>query len=234
MRRTTAIALSLLLAALAAGAEPAPVPGRDASLPASEVKDAFFAYLLGVIVRDGEARIEGELLREILVEYKAAVSLALERIELISLFPDPAGGGNRMEVSFQGEVNIPIPFSFLGYHPGTIHASPTVAFREPRPDRKAPPAASPAFEFRLVEGEVTLDVDEWLDALLGDFLDDIRLRRVVVFRHEGEWIGLLAGLGHKSQTIAGYFSFTRNCIVFPVPDGLSRLGMSFLRPAPGR
>lgn len=232
MVKAPLLVLSFLL--IGQAARPQPAPGRETSLPPSEVKDAFFAYVLGLIVRDGEAEVEGGFLRDMLFEYKDAVSLPLERIDRIALKRDPAGGGNRMEISFQGEVNIPIPFSLLGYHPGSIHASRLVAFREPRPDRKAPPSASPAFEFRLTEGEAYVDVDEWLDVLLGDFLDDIELRRVVVFRHQGEWIGLLAGLGRKKQTIAGYFSFTRNRLVFPVPDGLSALGMRFLLPAPDK
>jgi hypothetical protein len=230
MGKACIIALLLLLLGPEVRPEPAPAPGREVSLPSSEVKDAFFAYLLGLIVRDGEAEIEGGFLRGILIEYKDALSIPLERIERISLRRDPAGGGNRMEVSFRGDVDIPIPFSFLGYHPGTIHASRLLTFREPRPDQRAPPSAVPAFEFRLSEGEASVDVDEWLDVLLGDYLDDIELRRIVVFRYEGEWIGLLSGLGYKRQPIAGYFSFPKNHIVFPVPDALAELGMAFLRP----
>ena len=92
------------------------------------------------------------------------------------------------------------------------------------PDLRDPSTAAPVFDLPIEKGYLLIDVDEWLDVLLGDFVDDMDMRRLVFFTYRGDWMCLLDGTGRKGQPLRAYFNFRRNRIVFPVPGELDRLG----------
>jgi hypothetical protein len=229
--------LVLVLAAAVAGAQSAPgaqsaagaplLPGRELILPASEVRDTFFAWLVGVVDAGRDAELDNAALREVLTEFRSTIALPFDRISLVRHeAPRPNGYGS-LGILFDGLVDIPVPFSLLWYHPGSLRSTRVVRFDERRfaslPTASGP--AEPVYSFRLVEGSMVIDVDAWLDVLLGHVVDDLSIRIVAIARWRGSWRCLIGGTGREDRRIIAAFDLLRNTITFPVPKELSRLGL---------
>ncbi len=227
-----ALALSLLaLAAAAAGgqstADSPPPPGRELILPSSEVKDTFFAWLVGVVDAGRDAELDNAELRDVLTEFRSSIALPFDRISLVRHEAPRTDGYGSLGILFDGDVDIPVPFSLLWYHPGSLRSTRAVRFDERRfgslPTASSP--AGPVYSFRLVEGAMVIDIDEWVDVLLGRAVDDVSIRIVAIARWRGSWRCLLGGTGREDRRIIAAFDLARNVITFPVPSELTRLGL---------
>jgi hypothetical protein len=214
--------------------EPAATPGREVSLPDTEVKDTFFAYMLGIIRAGAEMDIDNEGMRAILVELKSGLNLPFDLISRFSQHKDPESEARAVGLEFQHDVEIPIPFSILWYHPGRITSTRLLSFdvgRFPWADPASPAEPGEAFDLALARGGILVEIDGWVKVLFG--LEDTWIRHVVFFRWHGDWIGMLEGNGRFSDRVKrAYFDFTKNTILFPPPDSLKSAG-SELVPEPG-
>jgi hypothetical protein len=221
-----------VFAARATGAAPAPPPppGREISLSPSEVKDTFFAYVLGIIRAGVELDIDNADMRAILVEFKTPLAVPFDLIDRVTQREGP-DGKRTIGLDFSRDVDIPIPFSLLWYHPGSIVSTRDVTFSVDRgtwADPRGSPVA-PVFVLSLSEGSILIDVDDWLEVLFGAYIEDTYIRHLVFFTYRGDWIGLLEGSGRRSgRVIRAYFNFTHNFIIFPTPAALDAAGRSFL------
>ena len=217
-----------LAAALAVSAGAQSPPGRELILPPSEVRDTFFAWLVGVVDAGRDASIDNAGLREVLTEFRSTIALPFDRIGLVRhLAPQPDLRG-RLDIEFDGDIDVPVPFSLLWYHPGSLRSTPVVRFEERRFSSlptAGGPAAEPVYSFRLVEGEMVIDIDRWVDVLLGNIADDLTIRIVAIARWRGAWRCLLGGTGREDRRIIAAFDLARNTITFPVPHELTRLGL---------
>ncbi|HYW81986.1 MAG TPA: hypothetical protein VFB30_01945 [Spirochaetia bacterium] len=209
----------------AAPAPPSP-PGREVSLPASEVKDTFFAYILGIIRAGAEIDIDNEAMRAILVELKSGLNLPFDLISRVSQRKDPESEARVVALEFQHDVAIPIPFSILFYHPGRITSTRLLSFdvgRSPWADPAFPAEPGEAFDLALSQGSILVEIDGWLKVLFG--LEDTWIRHIVFFRWHGDWIGMLEGNARSSDRVKrAYFDFTKNTILFPPSDLLKSAG----------
>jgi len=217
-----------LAAALAVSAGAQSPPGRELILPPSEVRDTFFAWLVGVVDAGRDASIDNAGLREVLTEFRSTIALPFDRIGLVRhLAPQPDLRG-KLDIEFDGDIDVPVPFSLLWYHPGSLRSTPVVRFEERRFSSlptAGGPAAEPVYSFRLVEGEMVIDIDRWVDVLLGNIADDLTIRIVAIARWRGAWRCLLGGTGREDRRIIAAFDLARNTITFPVPHELTRLGL---------
>ena len=206
-------------------------PGREISLPPREVKDSFFAYVIGIIREGIDVELDAEAMRGVLTEFRSTLELPFDLIARVSQSRTTQPDERILEIAFRGPVTIPIPFSLLGYHPGSIRATQNVVFRETRftyPDARQPGADAPVFRLSPASGTLIVDVDQWLDDLFGGYVDDLPVQNLVFFTWKGEWMCLLQGRGYKGQPLRAFFSFRRNRIVFPVPAELDSLGRAFV------
>ncbi len=213
----------------AGGASPGR-PGREVSLSPSEVKDTFFAYVLGIIRAGVELDIDNEDMRSILAEFKSTLDVPFDLITRVTQHADE-NGVRTIGLEFSRDVSIPIPFSLLFYHPGSIVATEDVSFTVGRgtwEDPRGSPTA-PVFVLSLDKGSILIDVDDWLEVLFRVYIEDTWIQHLVFFTWRGDWIGLLEGTGRRTgRDIRAYFNFTRNTIVFPTPAALDAAGKSFL------
>lgn len=212
-------------------------PGRDIALSPTEVKDSFFAYVIGVIRSGVEVDISNAGMREILTEFKTSLDLPFDLVSSVRQHQEQAGGERTLSILFHESVKIPIPFSFLGYHPGSILASAQIRFADsPSAGAKpsVPPPTDPVFALRLTEGRVTVDVDDWLEWLLPGIVEDLSVNMIAIFKYQGDWFCLLSGTGvRRGDAIHEFFNFTHNRIVFPIPGDLIELGNTITAlPAP--
>jgi hypothetical protein len=224
----------LLFAALRfAGAAPQR-PGREISMPRSEVKDTFLAYVLGIIHAGIEVELDNEFLRGILSEFKTTIGLPFEEVRLVSQLRVPESENNTLTIAFRQEMKIPIPFSLLGYHPGIIRSSEKVVFSELRSLSRAIDDGniiSPVYVFRLTEGYAAIDVDDWITFLFSSIIDDITVRVLAIFRFKDHWYCMLNGTGRRGQLIAGLLDFRTNRILFPLPAIMGKFAAKLLQEA---
>jgi hypothetical protein len=226
------VVLLLALIASAAGSQAAagspPPPGRELILPASVVKDTFFAWLVGLVDAGRDASIDNAGLRDVLTEFRSTIALPFDRIAVVRhAAPRPEARGS-LGVDFDGELDIPVPFSLLSYHPGSLRATRAVRFDERRfasLPLAGGGAAEPVYSFRIAEGSMAIDVDAWLDVLLGRIVDDLSIRIIALARWRGTRRCLVGGTGREDRRIIAAFDLARNTITFPVPSELTRLGL---------
>jgi hypothetical protein len=232
----------LLLISLFAGQVRAEnMPGSEIMLPESEVRDRFFAYMIGLVRADTCGIVDAGDLAGALAGFEGKTSVPFERIASIQRYRDQDGislrrGGNERDVSitFLEELKTPVPYHILGYHPGSVQASEIVRFREwhiPRKTlkwtRREDLDLSDIYVFGIYEGWTIIDIDGWLDVLLGGSLDDTRIVTLVLFKHNGDWHGLAAGFGRSGEGRSGVFNFSRNKILFPTPEEFRGIGPYF-------
>ena len=189
----------LVMAAMTLPVGPVPAqsrPGREISLLPAEVKDSFFAYVIGIIRAGIDVELDSTGMREVLTEFKTALDLPFDLITRVWQGQEPEPGQLALGLEFNGGAAIPIPFSLLGYHPGSIRASSSIGFRELRftyPDARGTGAEAPVYRLQLDQGSLIVDIDWWIDELLGDYLDDLPVSNIVFFTWRGEWTGHAAG-----------------------------------------
>jgi hypothetical protein len=202
-------------------------PGKEISLSPEEVKDSFFAYVIGVIGSGVEVELYNSDLREILTEFKTSMDLPFDLISSVSQRRKPSAAFPGLEIWFNASVKIPIPFAVLGYHPGSIIASQALGFTETRPvsDPDDVALADIVYVMRLSRGDILVDVDDWLEWLIPSLVQDLIVELVCIFHSKTEWYCLLAGTGRNTgDRICQFFDFTRNRIVIPIPQEFREFG----------
>jgi len=209
-------------------------PGRQVSL--SHVKDTFFAYVLGIVMTGLDVDIDNPHMRAILTEFQTKLKFPFDFVRRVVQSNDLDRGSREITLTFKGDIAIPIPYSFLGYHPGTLRSTERLNFRVLRSsyvDPQDPNTYTPVYDLTLANGRVLIDIDDWLVYVLSNLLDKLDVRHIVFFCYEGKWVGLVEGRGRVfSKEMREYFDFTNNRIIYPVSDRLDAIGLSFIKASP--
>jgi hypothetical protein len=225
-RRACLVALCALVAAAAAPAPDAPPPLPEVlpSLPA--VKDGVFAVLLGLVESDSYGTLGSEHLGRDLARRGARSRLPYAELVELRRSPEQPGRLARVEARFRGPLNMSVPYTILGYHPGSIRADETCVFGERRLGDLQVPRAEGALllqdvrAFELRQGRIRVDFDRWLDWLMGKALDDTTVSGIFVFRLRGRWIGQALGLNDSGQPRSGSFDFEQDKALIPPSEEL--------------
>ena len=209
-------------------------PATDVMVSEDEVKDRFFAYLIGLAEADAYGAIGTDDLGEALGEFAGKTRVPFHLINKIERLRGEPGEPNRVSISFLEQIKTPVPYSILGYHPGSVVADTTVRLHEfylPRKSiwlsKEEQARLTQIHVFAVYEGWAVVDIDGWLDKLLGGHLDDTWLIVFGLFKYEGVWHGIAAGYGPSGEGRSGVFNFKTNKILFPTPDHFKMLGPYF-------
>ena len=200
-----------------------------------QVKEPVFAVLLA-LVRSG---LYGVLTREHLerdLKRKGARSrLPYRTVREVARLP-ALGQAATVSVRFEGPLDVPIPYSILWYHPGRIRGGDSCSFREWRlgtvrlPHETKPGAPPTTLELSdvhllgLEAGRLEVDIDGWLDRLMGSAIDDTALTGLAVFGYGGREYGMALGFNPQRRARSGAFDFQEDQIVFPYPSELRTVG----------
>ncbi len=126
------------------------------------------------------------------------------------------------EVQLNGPQDPPMPYSIFGYHPGTLRVSETLRLAETHLGSMGLRSENNQVEitdiqmFRLERGTVILDVDGWLDRIMGKKLDDAAVVGFVTAREQGRLISLAVSLGDEGRLIVGEFDLQKDKVL---PNG---------------
>lgn len=203
------------------------IPGEEISLPENQVTDRFYGYLIGLVDANTCGVVDGAQLHSVLKDHLGKTSIPFQTIEEIRRDCAPGTSVRDVSITFREDLDAPVPYSILGYHPGSVAASQKVKFLEwYMPSQKISISRqevlelSDIFVFGIYEGWAVVDIDAWVDKILGGFLDDTRIVTVALFKYKGEWHGLAAGYGRSGEGRSGIFNFHTNKILFPTPREL--------------
>lgn len=140
------------------------------------------------------------------------------------------------ELDLAEPIDRPLPYSILGYHPGSLLVARRLVLSELRlgnrvftfrDDEEARTVVlTDVRGLRLEEGRVVLDADGWLDAALGGALDDAWALGFGLARRGGEPLGVAVSIKRDGGPIFGEIDFRRDRIKDsggPLAGALSRL-----------
>ncbi len=215
----------LLAAATRIGAAPELLP------QAPDVHDPVFAMLVAYVRANRLGPVSRESIAETLVERRQESRLPWRLAREFARVSDGQDGRATVTLRFDRPVDVPIPYQILWYHPGRIRASASCRFREWRlaelpidtrpPGQRTPwPPLAEVRLFALDEGELLLDIDGWLDALLGEALDDTFVTCLAVGRYRGREYGFAVGRNRAGKPRIGAFDLSADAVVFPLPSDL--------------
>jgi len=88
-----------------------------------EVRDSFFAFVIGILRSGIEVSFDGAAMRDVLTEFKTSLELPFDLIDNVTQRGVKGSNERIISITFFRPASIPIPFSLLGYHPGSIRAT---------------------------------------------------------------------------------------------------------------
>jgi hypothetical protein len=200
---------------------------------AEDVSDPFFSVMVGVLDREQFGRLDTAYFDSVATAAGGS-RVPLERIVAMEKTPAAAPATSRIKVQLDGPMKVPIPYAILSYNPGSVRASErfemvhwvigdqTIRYREDDEDREL--EAQDVHLFGLIHGEMSLDIDGWLDRLMRGKLDDVNLVGYAIFRDGDRRIGLGVGYNNKEKGRTGALDLARNESLFPAPKSYLALG----------
>ena len=197
-----------------------------------EIREPFFAFLIGMAERDSLGFWTGDDLRNHAAAAGRPSRFPLDEVvSLARARPDEQTAlkyeGTRVHAVWtlvmNGSQDHPMPYSILGYHPGSLRVGGVLVMSELGPadmqityqddDRQVTSLMTEVRIFPLEKGHVVLDADGLLDALLGSGLDDAWTLGFVVGRENGKLVGLGVSLGRDGRRIFGEFDFSQDKVL---------------------
>ena len=218
MRRLLSVAVFAVSAAVAHSY----LPPRDIAVPESQVKDAFFGYVVGILLQDEALDGNGESLLAMFPEF-ADGSGQVPFHEMTRMVRAPGSRGTEITLELKNRLSYPVPVDILGYHPGMVISSPRLVFDEREYVSPDPDFGAVWLEW-LRDGELAIDFDGWLDFLLGSWVDDVSVQLLAVAEYQSRWYILLGGDTPRGRWITGVYDLQSSRIVVRPPQALRLLG----------
>jgi hypothetical protein len=200
---------------------------------AEGVTDPLFSAMVGVVDADFYGGIRQAQIDSIVVA-NGGSKLPHEVFAEIRRAPVPGAAAALVQFILLEEVDRPIPYSLLGYNPGSIRASQQLDFLEfdigrrrylvKIDDEQIVVEIESAHLLVLADGYMEMDFDGWLDRLLGSKLDDMHVKAFLLFTIEDQRFSLGMGQTKKGRGKTGAFDFLEDSTVFPAPKELLVVG----------
>lgn len=222
-----------------------------------EIQEPFFALMFALTDGDSLGTWSADVIASRLNDYGRESRFPVE--QLFSITRRPAVGQEResrlqktvtrmWEFELAEYLDRAMPYSILGYHPGSLLVSKKLVFSEwslggmdfPVSTDEEPTHFEPLDDIvimRLDEGHIILDVDGWLDAILGKGLDDASTLGMALARYHGKPVGLAISVGREGRHIFGELDLKEDKVKShgsPQARALSRIGRSYTDPHPAR
>jgi hypothetical protein len=200
---------------------------------ANDITDPLFATMLGTIDAGHFGTVyQSEL--DSIVQANGGSKLPHEVFAVLERKPGEGGPDSHVVITLGEPVDRPIPYSLLGYNPGSIRSSEQIHFLHYEvgarrflvelDDEEREIVVEGADLFVIADGFMEMDFDGWLDRLLGSKLDDMSVRAFFIFWWEGQRYSLGMGLSDKGRGKTGAFDFVADETLFPAPKELLVVG----------
>lgn len=221
-----------LMAALAldGAALRAAAPDSLPLLPAAGVRDPVFAVLVALALDRHEGVNDAARLQEAIRSTGRPTKLPLALLVGVTRQPIPGDSLSvAVEARFTRALDLPVPYKILVYHPGSFRGSPRLLFRELELGALAlhhddyvekkwigrTLELSDVRLYLLEEGNLSIDIDGWLDRLAGEKLDDTFVNGLVIFRMNGALYGTAIGHNRRGEGRSGTLAFADDRLIYP-------------------
>lgn len=229
------------------------VPSEE--LLREQVRDPFFAFVLAMTELDSLGTWSSADLMSFEAGWGRTSAFPLAgHIESLAREAIPDGEQQRLQGAMcdrrwvvrlkPPRVELPMPFSILGYRPGKLSVQGPLYLEEWRLGERQLDLILPdevhSFDlrgltvYRLASGWIIMDVHEWLDRLLGKLLEDAVMEGFIVARVAGELVGIGNSAGRRGRRLYGEIDFRTGRIETdgrPVVLAISRYCRSWTRPS---
>jgi hypothetical protein len=219
-RRLVTGALLLLLSGAAGEPRLAPAPG---------VTDPGAALLVGLVLDDRVGTYPGTEFLARLRRDEAESRIPLEKVAAVLRAHE--GPDTRFTLRFRGPLELEIPYRILGYAPGVMRATPELALEEfvvgRFPLRLPDGTRRVCTDVRLwavTAGRMEVDIDGWLDALLGARLDDMEITGLGLARIDGVWHAFSFGRTPRGRGASGAFDLAADEVLVPRGEDMRATG----------
>ncbi|MBD3163128.1 MAG: hypothetical protein GF346_11830 [Candidatus Eisenbacteria bacterium] len=202
----------------------------EAVVPAERIGDPVFAYLVGLVDADLYGTLDAAVLDDVVARSGARTELPYGKLLALSRRPGDVPSRQRIEATFADPLQLPIPYSILGYNPGRVRGTRTVVFHEydlgefvfrhTEDGAARDVRVTGVHLFGVRTGWMVIDVDGFVDWILGGKLDDTRVTGLVLFDYDSERWGMAVGYNADGRGRSGVLSLRRNRIRFPTPPEL--------------
>lgn len=252
--RVIPLVVLILCTASAATADYGLVPDRD--FLRVQVKEPVFAMVFAMVEADSLGTWTRRDVEDFATAWDRPSDFPLEYLVAIRREVAPP----EMQVQRRGYVceriitielesarlDMPMPYSILGYHPGTLGFGSPLVIREwrlgtvelhVRTDEGSHRETVSGFTiFQMIAGWTILDVDGWLDTLLGRNLDDAATLAFSTCRAGGRIVGVGTNVGRTGRSIYGELDFRRGTVMThgrPLARAISAAARPFAIPDNG-
>lgn len=206
---------------------------------AEGVRDPIFGFLVGLLDGGRYGVVPVGYLDELMQEEDRRTNIPYRLIREVTRIEDPDGPHAWVRIRFHEPLRVAVPYSMLGYHPGTLLSTTEVVLLEwhlgdvqlPFRDREGRRwvGAQNVTIWGVVSGRIVLDIDGWVDAIMGGKLDDTDIITLGLFNYEGERFALAAGFNRDGQGRSGALDLATDKIRFPAPDEFKVIGRELRR-----
>jgi hypothetical protein len=255
----TTLALAVAPSTAAAGASSGGAPGHAYGLAADQaslreqVGEPLFAFVFLMTEADSLGTWTADDLLAFADRWGRASDFPLAE-HLESLTREPLTGDGALErrgVRCQrrwvvrlrpARLEMPMPYSILGYHPGKLSFDSPIELREwqlgavevdVRADGGTRRVSAEAVTvWQIASGWIILDVDTWLDKLLGEAADDAAMEGFTAGWVGGDLIGVGNSAGRNGRRILGELDFRTGEVAphgRPAATGLSHYSRGWTR-----
>ncbi len=200
---------------------------------AEGVTDPLFAAMVGVVESEFFGGIRQAQIDSIITA-NGGSKLPHEVFKEIRRVPVPGAAAALVQFVLFEKIDRPIPYSLLGYNPGSIRASQQLDFLEfdigrrrylvKIDDEEIVVEIESAHLLVLASGFMEMDFDGWLDRLLGSKLDDMHVKAFLIFTMDDQRYSLGMGVTKKNRGKTGAFDFLEDSTLFPAPKELLVVG----------
>jgi hypothetical protein len=207
-------------------AQPWPVHDESLRTKIAQFQDPFYAFLVAVTEGDSLGIWTQRRLQAFLADCGKESRLPLEHIQSLERRPAMLAEAEQRRgqevariwrVTLDEPMDFTLPYSILGYEPGSVSFARVITFSEWRlgacnihAPGEGTVSVIPVTDltiFRLDSGWIVLDIDGWLDKLLGCKLDDCWTQGFAICRQDGRFRALALSCNRQLKPICGEFDF---------------------------
>jgi hypothetical protein len=196
------------------------------------IGEPFFAFVFRQVESDSLGTWTGGDVQDFAADWERPSDFPLDVLVSLTREAPPAAErpakhgvvcGRRIVLDLDHQrLDVSMPYSILGYHPGTLGFGSPLVLREWRLGEREINIHTDAGSrrekvsgltvFQIVGGWVVLDVDGWLDGLLGNLLDDTAIMGFVVGRVHDRILGLAVCAGRSGRLTFGELDFEQGTV----------------------
>jgi hypothetical protein len=207
------------------------LPAAAAPARGDSIVEPFFAFVLDQAAADSLGLWRTAALKAYAAARGTPSRLPVEHlVSLERRRPAPGSEGRypgarvaaEWVLAFDDRLSFPLPYSLLGYHPGSLRLASTLVLAELAPVDltlswrvKRGREQHPVKQVRVFvceRGYMLLDADAFVDHLLGDLLDDAWTVGFATARDGDHWLAISLMLGREGRAMYGEFDLARDRI----------------------